>query len=278
MEIDNLDDYKDHIYRLLNIFEDFEDALQSGTTNEQVLDFIREDLCEVYETFNFLREDIGKISLPKKPYAKKQETFKEKIVAFLYSNLIPFCMTDKIKGIPISRKFIANIIAILDNTRCIHHSHTTGDIIGYADTFCNERVRENYYKIPVIAHNLFSFDFFFLAKGLRASVWKTRDICIGGKNPTDINLASIDNQVQFIDKFKYFQQSLGALANSVTCSEKTAIYKQSKKYLMQNPKISKNFLALNKTDQEWDLTIFQQEKERYRLIRCKNYNLFEFFD
>ena len=105
---------------------------------EQVLDFIREDLCEVYETFNCLREDIKKISLPKKPYAKKK-VFKEKLVAFLYSNIIPFCMTDKVQGIPISQKFIANTIGMFDNTRCIHHSHVTGDIIGYAHTFCNER-------------------------------------------------------------------------------------------------------------------------------------------
>lgn len=82
MEIDNLDDYKDHIYRLLNIFEDFEDALQSGTTNDQVLDFIREDLCEVYETLNCLREDIEKVSFPKKSYAKNQEMSRDKIVAF----------------------------------------------------------------------------------------------------------------------------------------------------------------------------------------------------
>ena len=60
-------------------------------------------------------------------------------------------------------------------------------------------------------------------KGLRAGVWKTRDITIGGKNPTDINFASIDNQVQFIDTIKYFQQSLGGLAGSLTSSEKTEI-------------------------------------------------------
>ena len=69
-------------------------------------------------------------------------------------------------------------------------------------SFCNEKVRENYYNIPVVAHNLFRFDFFFLMKGMRASVWETRDIVIGGKNPTDINFASVDNQVQFIDTIK----------------------------------------------------------------------------
>ena len=79
-------------------------------------------------------------------------------------------MTHKVKGIPISRKLIANITGILDITRCIHHSHVTGDIIGCTHTFCNERVRKNYYMILVIEQKLFRFDFIFLAKSLRASV------------------------------------------------------------------------------------------------------------
>ena len=69
----------------------------------------------------------------------------------------------------------------MENTHCIHHSHVTGEIQGYTHTFCNEKVRENYFRIPVIAHNLFLFDFFFLLKGLRTGVWKTRDIVIGVK-------------------------------------------------------------------------------------------------
>ena len=68
----------------------------------------------------------------------------------------------------------------------------------------------------MVAHNLFRFDFFFLLKGLRSGVWRTRDITIGGKNPPNINFASIGNQVQFIDAIKYFQQSLSSLASSLT--------------------------------------------------------------
>ena len=69
---------------------------------------------------------------------------------------------------------------------------------------------------------------FFLIKGLKANVWKTLDIVIGGKNPIDINFAYIGNQVQFIDTIKYFQQSLGGLADSLTSSEKSSIYKECK--------------------------------------------------
>ena len=105
----------------------------------------------------------------------------------------------------------------------------------------------------MVAHNLFHFDFFFLAKGLRASVWKTRDFIIGGKNPTDIKFTSIGNQVQFLDTIKYFQQSLGALANSLTSSEKAAIYEESKRFLMNDPKTSKSFVNLSEVDQDWVL-------------------------
>ena len=102
----------------------------------------------------------------------------------------------------------------MENTYCIHHSHVTGKIKGYVYSFCIEKARENYFQIPVVAHNLLRFNFFFLLKGLRSGGWRTRDITIGGKNPTNKNFASIGNQVQFIDTIKYFQQSVGGLASS----------------------------------------------------------------
>ena len=69
--------------------------------------------------------------------------------------------------------------------------------------------------IRVVAHNLFRFDFFFLMKGLRVSVWQTRDILMGGKNLIDIKFTTIGNQVRFIDTTKYFQPSLGGLASKL---------------------------------------------------------------
>ena len=102
MSIDDVDEYKENLYRFLNILIDFEDALQHGNATEEVMDFIREDLCGAYDTFSSLRQAIQKISPPKRPFSRKQELFHEKIVAFLHSNLIPFCITDKVKGIPMS--------------------------------------------------------------------------------------------------------------------------------------------------------------------------------
>ena len=65
------------------------------------------------------------------------------------------------KGIPISKNFIKNLKGIMNNKIHLHHSHITGEIIGYAHNFCNGKVKENKYKVTIIAHNLFRFDFFF---------------------------------------------------------------------------------------------------------------------
>ena len=95
--------------------------------------------------------------------------------------MIRFCETDKVKGIPLSKHFLENLKGIMTNKNHVLHWHISGEIIGYAHSFCNFKVRENKYKITVVAHNLFRFDFFFLLKGLRTGIWRTRDLNIGGK-------------------------------------------------------------------------------------------------
>ena len=99
----------------------------------------------------------------------------------------------------------------------IHHLHITGYIIAI---YCNLKVRENIDKISVIAYNLFRFDFLFFLEGVTAGSWRTRDISIGGGNPTDINFTNIGNQIAFIDTIKYFQLSLVFLAKTMTEEEK----------------------------------------------------------
>lgn len=103
-------------------------------------------------------------------------------------------------------------------------------------------------------------DLIFMIKRLRAGVRKTRDIVIGGQNPTDINFAHIGNQVQFIDTIKYFQQSLAALAGSLTSSEKAEISKTCENYVLNNQKLSTIFLFLTKTVKEWVLDYLSSGK------------------
>ena len=152
-----------------------------------------------------------------------------------------------IKGdFPISDKFLSNMIAIARNNRTIHHSHVTGKIIRYAYDFCNQKCKENYYTIPVLAHNQFRFDFFLLLKGIRPSVWETPEIAIGGKNLTDVNFAIIRNQVRF-DTVKYFQQKLGSLANNMADIKRENLRKICRKFLAEK------LMFLNDEDEKWML-------------------------
>ena len=139
------------------------------------------------------------------------------------------------------------MIGIVKNQRVIHHSHVTGKINGYAHNFCNLKSRENYYTIPVFAHNQFGFDLFLFLKGLRPSIWETTEIAISGKNPTDVNFAINRNQVRFIDTVKYFQQSLGSLAESIADTERENVRKICRKFLAEK------LMFLNDDDEKWVL-------------------------
>ena len=117
-----------------------------------------------------------------------------------------------------TKDLFENVHKIVNVKIHLHHSHVMGEIIGYVHDFCNCQVRENNEVVSCIAHNFFKFDLFFLLKNIRLSVWRTKDINIGGKNLTDINFASIDN-FKFIDTMKYYQTSLGQLSETLSDEE-----------------------------------------------------------
>ena len=127
------------------------------------------------------------------------------------------------------------------------------------------KVRENKSKVPAVAHDLFRFDFFFSLNGLRAGVWRTRSICIGGKDPTNISFANIGNQVMFLDTIKYFQQSLGALANSLTDSGKSTIRTECKKFINKDENFSKKFKTVQKKIKSGCLVTYQQAKVQFHM-------------
>ena len=126
------------------------------------------------------------------------------MISFIYSAVMIFCQSEKVRCTPISEKIVEKVKKILYNKTHIHHSHITGKFIGYSHSFCNFRLRENQENTSVVGHKLFRFDCFLSLKGIRAGLWRTSDISIGGKNPTDMNFAHKRNQVVFIDNIKYF--------------------------------------------------------------------------
>ena len=141
----------------------------------------------------------------------------------------------------------------------LHHSHTTGKIIGYVHDFYNAKVRENKDVLTCIAHNFFGFDMYFLIKGTRLSVWKTKDINIDRTGLTNINVASIDN-IKFIDTMKYNQTSLGKLASMLTDIEKNRVEVLIKQFLMQHRYFSKIWLMLTEKQKNQVLKIIVSGK------------------
>ena len=74
----------------------------------------------------------------------------------------------------VTKEFFNNVKDLIYGGYVIRHSHLTGEIISYAHDFYNKKIRENNNLIPVFAHNLFIFDFFFVVKGIRLCVWRTK--------------------------------------------------------------------------------------------------------
>ena len=121
----------------------------------------------------------------------------------------------------VTETFFKSVRNLLYGTYVIHHYHVTGEIVGYAHDFCSKKLRKNQSLIPVFAHNLFSFDFFFVVKGIRLCVWSTKQLNICGNSLTNVQYANIGCQVKFIDTIKYYQQSLSSLAKNANKIENT---------------------------------------------------------
>ena len=204
IDIETEEKYMDILYRLKEYYPLFEKAIEGVDICDEFRRFLAEDLNDCHPTIKDLRGDIYHISVPHKNFLLKKICFLKNYLYFCTQQWLVFVKRTRYKV----SQFIDNLLGILDNTYQLHHSHITGEIIGFADSYCNQKIRENYFKIPVVPHNLFRFDFFFLLNGLRSGVWRIIDIKIGGKNPTNINYASIGNQVEFIDTIKYFQQNI----------------------------------------------------------------------
>ena len=79
-------------------------------------------------------------------------------------------------------------------------------------------------------------------------MWETTHTKVGAKNASNINFASIGNQVRFIDTIKYFQQSLGNLGASMTDIEKKYIKKTFERVLAY-----RLFFCENIEEREWVL-------------------------
>ena len=99
-------------YKLLELYPLFKNALDEGDVSDEVRTFLAEDLDDCYSTLMELKRRYSTRFIPQKEILC-QKTFSEKLLVFLYSSMIKFCKTDKVKGIPLSKTFIENLKGII---------------------------------------------------------------------------------------------------------------------------------------------------------------------
>ena len=202
------------IYRLLS---NFNTRLRDISTI--VRDFLETnfDDCDLeYIKNEIMQTDIKSVlklcgnSIPK---------FRLKMYVYLYDEL--FCFPpDTNYDTVTSKKIFNHGHNQITQKIHFHHSHITGEIIGYAHEFCNRKVVElEKQEIPCIAHNLFGFDIWFFMKGFSTMSWCSKELSAGGTNLTNLNFANLRGEIKFIDSLKYYQRSLAELTSSMDLKE-----------------------------------------------------------
>ena len=167
------------------------------------------------DSFEKIILEIENTEIRNMKWENRKDLKLKKIIDFVYLSLMDFPNNKfEIKAVP-TKEFFPNVRDLICGGYVIHHSHMSGQMIGYTHDFCNKKIRQNQTLIPVFAHNLFSFDFIFVVKGIRLCVRRTNQFNIGETNLTNVQYANIGNQVKFIDTIKYYQKSLSALAKNV---------------------------------------------------------------
>ena len=183
------------------------------------------------------------------------------VYAFFYDCIMSFPATkfDEIKTVS-TPGFITHLYRVINYKVHIHHSHVTGKIIGYSYDFCNWKIRENNYVIPLIGHNFLGFDIYYMVKGFRACVWETDDLNMGGTTLTNMNYAGISNQIKIIDTIKYYQTSLANISNTATSYEKEKIENSVIKFLEKHSYFSKIWSEVTKTAKNRIVNIISKGK------------------
>ena len=253
--IQNLQSFHDKFRKYLRICIYADDSLKTlnefnECPHDELIEYIKENL--ELQNFEELKELISEVQVK---LTSKISKFKIQIYAFFYKEMMNFPNTS-FESDAFTTKSLFQFVHKLINVKIhLHHSHITGEIKGYAHDFCNWIVKENKDVIPCIAHNFFKFDFYFLIKNLRLSVFRTKDVNIGGNNLTDINYASIDN-FKFIDSIKYYQTSLGQLSETTDKNEKDKIRELTLQFLKTHDYFST----------VWENLTFEQKEKILEII------------
>ena len=111
-----------------------------------------------------MKKAIKDITIKNKQGSKISK-FVLQIYAFVYQRIMDFPRGCFDYATLTTNDLFDSVHKIINVKTHLHHSHITGNIIGYGRDFCSAKVRENKDMLTCIAHNFFHFDMFFLLKG-----------------------------------------------------------------------------------------------------------------
>ena len=238
---------------------------RDGCLDEEILEFCCEE-CADSANFDDIKTEIKDTEI-KSNRKSKTSRFTLQTYAFAYYKIIDFPPNIKYgNSVLITQDFFENIQRIINVKIHPHHSDATGEILGYALGFCNLKVGENQSSFSCWAYTFFKFDMFFLLKGIRFSVWNTKDLNIGENGL--INFASLRSRVKFVDSVKCFLTRLGKLASSLDETEKKNVEKTTTQFLLYHPYFSEvcSRLSVRKKEKILDIIVSRKGVIPYKKI------------
>ena len=160
--------------------------------------------------------------------------FNLKVYANVYDELLILPNSEIEYDTIATDKFFIHVHRLIKRKVHLHHSHITGEYIGFSHDSCNTiLIEKTNAEIPFIAHNFFGFDLFSFMKTYIASAWCMKDLNIGGTNLTHANYGNISTEIKLIDSLKFYQRSLAELSSTLTDQEKGAVKALTKNILLQ---------------------------------------------
>ena len=113
-------------------------------TSKEKLSSVIEENCAGAENYHEITEQIKEIEI--KNLDPKIPKFSQQPYAFVYVRLIEFPRSNIEYETTTTANFLKSVYRIAVKIH-LHHSHTTGEIFGYVDNFCNgelEKIKQNF--------------------------------------------------------------------------------------------------------------------------------------
>ena len=220
---------------LLALLGSYTNAIDEDQFGNDLKDFLLEKYPETeLEDLKSKIDNIEIENIIKGTRGNKISKFNLQLYAFVYYSMIDFPPSNFIYDTITTNNFFRNLHRLIKVKIHLHHSHTTGKILGYVHDFCNWVVRENKTEFAMIAYNLFGFDMFFFIKGYQATAWGIKDLNFGGTYLTHRNYGNITSEVKLIDTLKYYQKRLAELASTLSEDEKNSAKYLTKQFFDQH--------------------------------------------